>query len=1196
MSQTQHKMSLDDKYALDVTHAYMTGIEALVRLPMLQHQRDLERGLNTAGFISGYRGSPLGSFDQALWKAQKFLDQHQITFQPGINEDLAATAVWGSQQVNLFAGARYDGVFGMWYGKGPGVDRSMDAIRHANAFGTSKYGGVLAVAGDDHAAKSSTLPHQSEHLFIGASLPILNPANVQEVLDLGIFGWELSRYCGAWVALKAITENMDSAISAEIDPQRVKILIPENFVLPETGVHARWPDSALEQELRLNKYKIYAAREFARVNRLNHVVVDSTQPRLGIITTGKAWLDVMQALEDLGIDERKAGKIGLRIFKVGMSWPLDPFSTHEFATGLEEILVVEEKRSIIEDQLTGQLYNWPVERRPRVVGEFDEEGRDLLPNLSELTPAMVARAIAGRMARFYQDETIDHRLSFYGKKEKMLSAQLDSPERMPHYCSGCPHSTSTRIPQGSRALGGIGCHYMGIWETGERRAETFTQMGGEGVTWVGQAPFTDTPHVFQNLGDGTYFHSGLLAIRQAVAAKVNMTYKILYNHAVAMTGGQPIDGALSIEQMIMQLRGEGITRIALLSDQPERHAGLPRQAGVTVDHRDQLLSIEQELRDLAGTTVLIFDQACAAERRRQRKHGLVEDPALRVVINPEVCEGCGDCGVVSNCLSLLPLETELGRKRQIDQSACNKDYTCLKGFCPSFVTVVGGRLKKNQRRPEEIDATELPEPAMASVATQPWNIVVTGVGGTGVLTVAALVAMAAHIEGKGCATMNQTGLAQKFGAVVSHVRVAQHQKAINAVRIAAGDADLLLGCDLMVAAGNEAITKVNTERSHAIINDYSATVAEFVANPDTQLPTLEMKALIEEEVGAEKVRFIDATRLATRLLGDSIASNLFLLGYALQEGLIPVSLQALQEAIDMNGVAVEQNLRALHWGRLAAVDLAQVEAAADPGPERHALTDLDEIINDRAARLEQYQSAAYAARYRQRMASLKAMEAAQSFDHVYDHADAHSDDQSRDHSHDPLYKQDFALSKTVARSLYKLMAYKDEYEVARLYTDGSFQTHIDNLFEGDYRLRFHLAPPIMASMDAATGRPAKRQFSGGIMLVFHLLARFKGLRGTVFDPFGYLKERVAERRTRDAFETLVDEITTSLKSTDKSAEQRYALAVELAALPMKIRGYGPVKAENLQEVQQETDLLLSQFRGELSPPSLINVQEVGDAA
>ena len=780
-------VSLDDKYSMEKTRAYMTGIEALVRLPLLQQQRDANRGLNTAGFVSGYRGSPVGGVDQAMWKAKPWLDAHQIRFQAGINEDLAATAVWGSQQTSLFEGAKYDGVFSMWYGKGPGVDRSMDVIKHANAAGTSQFGGVLAIAGDDHACKSSTLPHQSEHMFVGASVPVLNPSNVQEVLDLGIYGWELSRYSGCWVAMKAITENMDSAISADIDPERINIVLPEDFELPEDGVHARWPDPPLAQERRLNKFKIYAAREFARVNGLNKIVVNSSKPRFGIITTGKAYLDVMQALEDLGIDQAVAEQIGLRVYKVGMSWPLEPVKTHEFAEGLEEILVVEEKRSIIEDQLTGQLYNYPVKARPRVFGEFDENGDDLLSNLGELTPALVALAIAGRIQAFYQSEMIEHRVDWVNQKLVSLKQPSEGADRVPHFCSGCPHNTSTKVPEGSRAFAGIGCHYMATWMP-DRATQTFTQMGGEGATWIGQAPFTETEHVFQNLGDGTYFHSGILAIRAAVAAGVNITYKILFNDAVAMTGGQPLDGSMKIEDLIYQIRGEGIKRIALVSDQPEQWTGQFQQfSGFSLHHRDEMDVLQRELRTFKGTSVLIYEQVCAAEKRRRRKKGSLEDPAKRLFINAAVCEGCGDCSIQSNCLSILPLETELGRKRQIDQSACNKDYSCAKGFCPSFVTVVGGKLRKPKpsQHAADGDFDSLPTPELPTLH-QPWNTVITGIGGTGVLTIGSLIAMAAHIEGKGCATLNQTGLAQKFGAVVCHVRIGEQQQDINAVRISRG--------------------------------------------------------------------------------------------------------------------------------------------------------------------------------------------------------------------------------------------------------------------------------------------------------------------------------------------------------------------------------------------------------------------------
>ncbi|ARN75263.1 indolepyruvate ferredoxin oxidoreductase family protein [Oceanicoccus sagamiensis] len=1150
-------ISLDDKYTLKSKRAYMTGIEALVLLPILQHQRDVDRGLNTAAFISGYRGSPLGTVDQAMWKAQPFLDRHNITFQAGINEDLAATAVWGSQQVNIFEGAKYDGVFGMWYGKGPGLDRSMDVIKHANAAGTSKFGGVLAIAGDDHASKSSTLPHQSEHMFIGASIPVLNPANVQEVLDLGVYGWELSRFCGSWVGMKAITDNMDSAISAEVDPNRVNIVIPENFKMPEDGVHARWPDKPLAQEQRLNKYKIYAAREFARVNGLNKVVIDSDKPRLGIMTTGKAYLDVMQALEDLGINEEKARAIGLRIFKVGMSWPLEPVGTHNFAEGLEEILVVEEKRSILEDQLTSQLYNWPVERRPQVIGEFDEEGDDLLPNQSELTPAMVARVIAARLARFYQDDIIDKRLAFYLQKEQALAQPRKLLERTPHYCSGCPHSTSTRLPEGSRALGGIGCHYMGTWEKGDRRADTFTQMGGEGVSWVGQAPFTSTKHVFQNLGDGTYFHSGLLAIRQAIAAKVNVTYKILYNDAVAMTGGQSVDGPLSIDRLLLQLRGEGVQRIALVSDYPEDHKGkLEHFNGFSIDHRDDLISIEKELRDIKGTTVLIYQQTCAAEKRRRRKKGLMVDPPKRIMINPEVCEGCGDCSIQSNCLSVTPLETELGRKREIDQSACNKDYSCVKGFCPSFVSVVGGSLRKSTLAERPNNFKDLPVPVVAPIDSQPWNIIVTGIGGTGVLTIAALVAMAAHIEGKGCATMNQTGLAQKFGAVVSHVRVGKNQQAINSVRVPAGDADLLLGCDLVVSAGDEALAKVNIERSYAIINEHQSMTADFITDPDLRFTSEDMKqSIIEEvgqdEVGRDKVGFINATAIATQLFGDSIASNLFLLGYACQQGYIPVTVDALQQAITLNGVAVEFNKKAFLWGRRAAVDLEQVLDCAEIKPAFKPLEKINDIIADRYQRLTDYQNSDYADRYQ--LLVNKVQEAERQI----------------------IDNNDGRLAKAVAKYLYKLMAYKDEYEVARLYSNGDFQNRIKQQFEGDYHVQFHLAPPGLAKKDADTGLPLKRQFPQLLMAGFKVLAKFKFLRGTAFDVFAYSEDRQLERELLADYEALVAEIIAKLSPAN------YDVAIALALTPEYIRGYGHIKARHVKTLAVRKHTLLKQLRGEI---------------
>ena len=758
--------------------------------------------------------------------------------------------MWGSQQTNLFPGARYDGVFAMWYGKGPGVDRCGDVFKHGNSAGVSEHGGVLLLAGDDHGCKSSTLANQSEHAFIAASIPVLNPADVQELLDYGIIGWELSRYSGCWVALKTIAENVDSSAVVDVDPLRIQVKTPDDFQLPEDGVHIRWPDPPLVQEARLNTYKIYAARAFALANNLNQIKLDSPNPRLGIITAGKSYLDVRQALDDLGLDEALCAQVGLRVLKVGMSWPLEPVSVHQFAEGLDEILVVEEKRSIIEDQLTGQLYNWPVGKRPVVVGEFDEAGHSLLPNLSELTPAMIARAIAKRLAPIYSSASIDERLDFLAAKEASLAAPKHHTVRTPHFCSGCPHNTSTKLPEGSRAQGGIGCHYMTQWM--DRNTDTFTQMGGEGATWIGQAPFTDTPHIFQNLGDGTYFHSGQLAIRAAVAAGVNITYKILYNDAVAMTGGQPIDGELRVDQLSQQVYAEGVKRIAVVTDEPEKYPTRATFApNVTFHHRRELDAVQRELREFQGCSVIIYDQTCATEKRRRRKRGKLVDPQKRAFINAAVCEGCGDCSVKSNCLSVLPLETELGRKREIDQNSCNKDFSCVEGFCPSFVTVHGGALRKPSAVGHGALFVALPEPQQPSLE-RPWNILLPGVGGSGVTTVGALLGMAAHIEGKGCSVLDQAGLAQKFGPVMTHIRIAAKQDDIFAVRIAAGETDLLLGCDLVVAASEDALAKLNDKIAHAVVNSHEAATAEFTRNPDAQVPGSAMREAISEAVGAEQ--------------------------------------------------------------------------------------------------------------------------------------------------------------------------------------------------------------------------------------------------------------------------------------------------------------------------------------------------------
>ncbi len=1148
-------VTLDDKYVLDRGRVYLTGTQALVRLPMLQRQRDAAAGLNTGCFISGYRGSPLGGLDQALWGARRFVEKNHIRFQPAINEELGATAIWGSQQLGLFPGAQYDGVFAMWYAKGPGVDRSGDALKHGNAAGSAPHGGVLLLAGDDHTCKSSTLPHQSEYAFIDACIPVLNPSGVQEILDLGLYGWAMSRYSGCWIAFKTVAETVDSSASVELAPERIDIALPTDFAMPPGGLNIRWPDQPLDQEYRLHKYKLDAALAFARANRLDHIVIDSPQPRFGIVTTGKSYLDVRQALDDLGIDEAHAAAIGLRLYKVALSWPLEGEGIRRFAAGLEEILVVEEKRGVIETQLKEQLYNGRADGRPHVIGKFDENGDWILPSNGELTPAQIARVIARRVARFQASPRIAERLALLEARERRLGSNVVPFARTPYFCSGCPHNSSTKVPDGSRALAGIGCHYLAQFM--DRSTATFTQMGGEGAPWIGQAPFTETRHVFANLGDGTYTHSGVLAIRAAVAAKVNITYKLLFNDAVAMTGGQPIDGGLTVPVLTRQLAAEGVGHIVVVTDEPGKYPPATDFArGATVRHRDDLDAVQRELREMPGVTAIVYDQTCAAEKRRRRKRGRFPDPAKRVFINDLVCEGCGDCSKTSNCVSVVPVETEFGRKRAIDQSSCNKDYSCVEGFCPSFVTVHGGGLKKRPAGDLAGDGLPvLPEPAQPAL-DEPYGILVTGVGGTGVVTIGALLGMAAHLEGKGCTVLDMTGLAQKGGAVYSHVRIARRPDQIHAVRIAAGDARLLLGCDLVVSASAEALSKLEPGHSRAIVNSHEIITGDFTRNPDLVFPTGALERSIAEAAGPDNTEFVDATRLATGLFGDSIASNLFMLGYAYQRGLVPLTAEAIERAIELNGVAVEFNRGALRWGRRAAIDPALVEARATPRaaiPPSHLLSEtLDRMIERRVAFLTDYQDAAYASRYMAGVRRVRDAEAA-------------------------CVPGTTALTQAVARSLFKLMAYKDEYEVARLYTETDFLKRVADQFEGPYELRLHLAPPILGDRDPETGHLRKREFGPWMLRVFRVLAKLRRLRGTRFDLFARSEERRTERRLIAEYETLIDRLVAELSPAN------HPTAVELASLALEIRGFGHVKEANLARTKAQEAALLIHFRA--TPPS-----------
>ncbi len=1154
------RVGLEDKYTLSSGRVYLSGIQALVRLPMMQRQRDRAAGLNTAGFISGYRGSPLGGYDNALWQAQKLLEQNDIRFQPGLNEDLAATAVWGSQQVGLFAGAKVDGVFGIWYGKGPGLDRSLDVLRHANWAGTSPHGGVLAISGDDHGAQSTTTAYQCEQVFEAAMMPILNPATVQDYLDFGLFGFALSRFSGCWVGFKATSEAVDSSASVSVDPQRAAIVLPSDFEMPPGGVHIRWPrpgmDYGLEQERRLHGPKLAAIRAFARANAIDRIVIEPPQPRLGIVATGKGYLDLRQALVELGVTDEIAENLGIRVYKVGLTWPIEAERALRFATGLKDILVVEEKRGFVEDQLLRLLYNVDASRRPSIVGKTDENGAVLLPSIGELTPGMVARAVVARLKRLGAGSEFtrhcDERLARLEIFERPLTAPPAKIARTPFFCSGCPHNTSTRVPEGSRAMAGIGCHSMALFMPGRETATT-TQMGGEGVNWIGQAPFTSENHVFQNLGDGTYAHSGLMAIRAAAAAGVNITYKILYNDAVAMTGGQPIEGAPSVAQIAHQVLAEGARRIVVVTDEPDKY---PADAGFSkatdIRHRDDLDAVQRQLREEPGLTVLIYDQTCAAEKRRRRKRGLMPRAPQRVFINDAVCEGCGDCSDKSNCISVQPVETALGRKRRIDQSNCNMDLSCLKGFCPSFVTVRGGTPRKlavSLGASDDIFAS-LAEPP-ARPLDRPYGILITGIGGTGVITLGALLGMAAQLEGKGVTVLDISGLAQKNGAVASHIRLAPRAEDLHAARIAAGGADLLLGCDAVVAAGPAALARIQTGVTKAVVNSDVQPTAAFIFDPDVDFAAASLLQAIKTATGEGGTDIVDATGLASALIGDAVATNLFMLGYAFQKGFVPLSLAAIERAIELNGVAVEANRRSFAFGRLAVADRARVETLARPALLDDTVQEpqgLDALIEHRAALLTEYQNAGYAQRYRDAVAAVKTAEATR----------------ARGFS---------GLTEAVARNLFALMAYKDEYEVARLYADGSFVKKLRRQFDGDFTLQYHLAPPLLASRDPLTGEPRKRAFGPWMLQVFKFLARLRGLRGTVFDIFGYTKERLMERRLIEEYDAVLRELAAGL-TTDN-----HALAIEIASLPAKMRGFGHVKQRHVESTKACEAELLGQWRG-----------------
>ncbi|HUW37831.1 MAG TPA: indolepyruvate ferredoxin oxidoreductase family protein [Rhodocyclaceae bacterium] len=1126
-------ISLDDKYRVREGWIYLSGTQALVRLPIEQRLRDAAAGKETGGYISGYRGSPLGRYDMELWRAERWLAEQRIHFRPGVNEDLAATAIWGAQYVGAFPGARVDGVFGIWYGKGPGVDRSGDVLRHANSAGTSPWGGVVALAGDDHGAKSSTVANFSDQIFIAAGMPVLYPSNTQELLVFGLHGIAMSRYSGCWVGMKVVNDVVEGGGTVQVGPESPKIRLPEEGPAPglgREGWHIRRQDSPLPQEDRLYNHKLYAALAYARANDLNRVTADAPGARLGLLSAGKAYQDTLQALAELGVSDARARALGIRIAKVGVIWPLDPVFVRDFAEGLDTVLVIEEKRALLENQVKSILYD--AEARPRIVGRFmdanewsPERGEIVLPGVAELAPPLIGRVLVEQISRLHPDCGLAP-----PAPPAPSSARAPAPLRLPSFCSGCPHNRSTKLPEGSRALAGIGCHTIAMLQN-PAKTTTVSHMGGEGAMWLGQVPFTDEQHVFANMGDGTYFHSGFMAIRQAVAAHAPMTYKLLFNGFVSMTGGQPIDGDLSVARIAHELTAEGVKKLAIVTDEPDKYRGVALPAGVALHPREELEAVQQDFRNYRDVSVIIYDQACATERRRLRKRGKWPDPDRRVFINAAVCEGCGDCGQVSNCLSIEPLETEFGRKRQINQSSCNKDYSCVEGFCPSFVTVRGGRLKKPS--PPAAGAAEfpgIPEPSIVRPDGL-YSILVTGIGGTGVITIGQILGMAAHIDGYRCSVLDVTGLAQKYGAVLSHVRISPSQEELHATRIAAGEADAVVGCDLVVTAGDEALSKMRPGRTRVAVCTDLVPTTEFTRNPDWRLDVAELMARLQRGSGGA-LAGIEAIRIAKALLGDSIAANMLMLGLAWQRGLIPLSLAAIDRAIELNGVQVDFNRNCFLWGRRAGHDPAAVATRAAPAAASilpfsiGTAETLETLVARRVAELTAYQDAAYARRYETLVDRVAAAEVAAA-----------------------LPGQSLALA--VAKYYFKLLAVKDEYEVARLFAAPEFRAQLGQSFEGDYRLHFHLGAWPFAK--TANGRPVKGEAGPWLMPALRLLARARAWRGSVLDPFRNSPERKLARRLLKQYEEDIEAVLADLSAAT------HELAVGLACLPEKIRGYGHVR-------------------------------------
>jgi indolepyruvate ferredoxin oxidoreductase len=1131
MSRPDHQFKtyqLDDRYAQVRGRVFMTGTQALTRIMLDQARRDRDAGMNTAGFVSGYRGSPLGGLDQEMWRIAPRLEENRIKFMPAVNEDLGATAVLGAQQAHLDPHAEVDGVFSMWYGKGPGVDRSGDALKHGNAYGSAPKGGVLVVAGDDHGCVSSSMPHQSDVAFMAWFMPTLNPASVAEYQSFGEYGFALSRFSGTWVGFKAISETVESGASVDLLPDRT--FKQPDYTAPAGGLHVRLGDLPSPGiETRIHD-KLEAVEAFVEANPIDRKIYDIDDAPFGIVSTGKGHLDLMEALRLLGLSEEKCRALGIDIYKVGMVWPLARRDALEFVKGKKEVLVIEEKRGIIESQFKEAFYDWPGSKPQRMVGKHDENLEELVPWTGELSPLKLVPIIAARLDAFFPSEKLMQRAKALTSTPVPV-LNVPGANRTPYFCSGCPHNTSTKLPAGSKAASGIGCHVMASWM--DRDTAGFAQMGGEGVPWIATSLFNGGKHIFQNLGEGTWYHSGSLAIRQAVAAKANITYKILYNDAVAMTGGQPVDGPVSVSGIAQAARAEGVNRIALVSDHPEKFTRADFPAGTSFDHRRDLDTVQRELREIPGVTVLIYEQTCATEKRRKRKRGQMDDPKRFVMINDLVCEGCGDCSLESNCLSVEPKKTEFGTKRKINQSTCNKDYSCLNGFCPSFVTIEGGERRKKSGAGLDVNSmvADLPRPKLPTL-DQPFDLLVTGVGGTGVVTVGALISMAAHLEGKGASVLDFTGFAQKFGTVLGYVRLAKSPDAVHQVRIDEGSADAVIGCDMVVSSAPKASAHYR-KGTRIVLNRAEMPTGDLVLNRDADLRIDDREDVIAGVVGAENLSAFDANAMAERLMGDAVFANVMMLGFAWQKGLVPVSLDALYQAIELNGVAPDRNKTAFAYGRIMA-DSPELLMQDEKAPTTDE--SISALIARRMAFLTDYQNAAYAARYQSKLETFAQTGASEE------------------------------LIRAAAKSLFKLMAYKDEYEVARLHAHSGFTDQIAQDFEGDYKIKYHLAPPLWPTGKDTRGRPFKKTFGPWMGNAFGLLARMKGLRGTWADVFRYGADRKLEIALIGWFEEVMEQVKTA------ALDEEAALAVLTA--PMEIRGYGPVKEKAAAQAKEKVAALL----------------------